>query len=165
MASTKEHVVLLKVNGGERPIFEMEAAASTAIKPGMLIYESAAGKVSPIASTNAPLRVWVAVEHPYQYVEDDMSAAPTSPVDKTYAAGDTVYFIKPQRGDLVRLRYETAANATLGAFLAGYGATEVGFVHAVTPDASTVTQALFAVVAAALTGVSGQVGWLKAEIL
>ena len=61
MASSVGHVVVLQVNGLERPVFEKQAKTAT-VKPGHLL-EISTGKVQPNSVAGAASVKMLAVEH------------------------------------------------------------------------------------------------------
>jgi len=110
MASSTPNIVVLQVNGGERPIFEKPSSA--AVTPGTLLTEGATtvAENSTAAKTGNFLKA-VAIENPY-------APLPTSsPLAQDYASGDTVRFVYPLPGDKLYLWLKSGANVAYGAAL------------------------------------------------
>lgn len=110
MASSTPNIILLQVNGNERPIFEK--AASAAVTPGTLLTEAATtiAENGTAARTGNFLKA-VAIENPY-------APLPTaSPLTQDYATGDIVRFIYPVAGDRVYMWLKSGQNVAYGAAL------------------------------------------------
>ncbi len=110
MASSTTHVVVVQVNGLERPVFE-KLANNGNVKPGHLL-EISSGKVQPGATAGAANVKMVAVEHGFRN-----TSGTTLNVETAYASGDTVPFIYPQAGDLLNMVLKSGQNVALGAKL------------------------------------------------
>ncbi len=110
MASSTSHVVVIQVNGLERPVFE-KLAGNANVKPGHLL-EISAGKVIPNATGGANNVKMVAVEHGFRN-----TSGTTLNVETAYANGDTVPFVYPQAGDVLNMVLASGQNVALGAKL------------------------------------------------
>lgn len=109
MASSSAHVIVLQVNGLERPVFEKQAATAT-VKPGHLL-EITAGKVQPNSVAGAGGVRMVAVEHGFR------NALTSLNIETPFPADDVVPFIYPQSGDLLYLILKSGQNVAAGAKL------------------------------------------------
>lgn len=110
MASSTPNIIVLQINGGERPIFEKPSSA--AVTPGTLLTIGATtlAENGTAAKAGHFLRA-VAVENPY-------APLPTSsPLAQDYASGDTVRFVYPQPGDMMYLWLKAGQNVAYGATL------------------------------------------------
>ena len=110
MASSTPHVILLQVNGLERPVFE-KLANGAAIKPGHLL-DSDGTDVVPHAVAKAAVVKMVAIEHGFRE-----TAGTTVNIETAYPDNDTVLFIYPQTGDLVYMILKSGENVAAGAAL------------------------------------------------
>jgi hypothetical protein len=110
MASSTPHVVVLQVNGLERPVFERQANTAT-VKPGHLL-ELASGKVQPNATAGANNVKMVAVEHGFRN-----PASGVMNLETAFPADDIVPFIYPQSGDLLYMILKQGQNVAAGAKL------------------------------------------------
>lgn len=133
MASSTPNIVVLQINGGERPI--MEKKSSAAVTPGTMLTIGATtlAEQGTAAKTGNFLRA-VAVENPY--APDPTVAA----LAQDYASGDTVRYVMPQPGDMLYCWLKSGANVAYGATLetatAGeLQATTTGAVVAVAEEA------------------------------
>ncbi len=154
MASSTPNIVLLQVNGSERPIFE--APAASAITPGDLIEKDSTGKLAPIASAGKVNGKLIALENPF--ASDPTATA----LAQTYAAGDQVRYIYAQRGDLVNARVAASQTVTIGSQL--ISTTTGGCLGTTTVDATTLDGALVALAEEAVT-TTGSAGRVKARIV
>jgi hypothetical protein len=110
MASSTPNIIVLQVNGGDRPIFEKPSSA--AVTPGTLLTIAATTVAENATAARAGnfLRA-VAVENPYAPI-------PTaSAISQDYASGDTVRFVYPEPGDMMYLWLKSGANVAYGATL------------------------------------------------
>ena len=105
MASSTPHVILLQVNGLERPVFEKQAGNGN-VKPGHLLALSS-GKVIPNATAKISTARAVAIEHGFRN-----TSGTTLNIETAYANDDTVPFIYPQSGDLVYMVLASGQNVT-----------------------------------------------------
>lgn len=108
MASTTPNIILLEVNGAERPIYEKPSSA--AVTPGTFLAEGAT-TVAENGTAKANILLALAVENPYAPVPT------TAAIDQDYASGDTVRFVYPQRGDKALAWLKSGANVAFGAKL------------------------------------------------
>ncbi|MCB0092370.1 MAG: hypothetical protein KDE54_30985 [Caldilineaceae bacterium] len=110
MANTAENTIVLGLNenGSERPIFD-DMLASATVTPGEFLAISSGALIphGTAAGTNV-LRL-VAVQ-PWA-----KTVAGTKGIDTTYASGDRVRYVMPQRGDSVYAFLEAGANVAKGA--------------------------------------------------
>lgn len=113
MASATPHIILLRVNGGdreERPIIDnILVKAANAVTPGDLVIFDA-GELKPnatAADVDAP-SMW-AVEFPY--IDPRITA--TDAIDTDYAAGTAARFIYGQAGDVIYAWIEASHAAVL----------------------------------------------------
>jgi hypothetical protein len=110
MASSAGHVVVLQVNGLERPVFEKLAKTAT-VKPGHLL-EISTGKVQPNGTAGAANVRMVAVEHGFRN-----TSGTTLNIDTAFPQDDIVPFIYPQSGDLLYMVLKQGQNVAIGAKL------------------------------------------------
>lgn len=110
MASSVGHVVVLQVNGLERPVFEKQAKTAT-VKPGHLL-EISTGKVQPNSVAGAANVKMLAVEHGFRN-----TTGTTLNIDTAYLQDDIVPFIYPQAGDLGYMVLKQGQNVAIGAKL------------------------------------------------
>lgn len=110
MASSTPHIVVLQVNGLERPVFEKQANTAT-VKPGHLL-ELSSGKVQPNATAGAANVMMVAVEHGFRN-----PPGTTLNLEQAFPADDIVPFIYPQGGDLLYMVLKQGQNVAAGAKL------------------------------------------------
>lgn len=108
MASSTPNIVLLEINGTERPIYEKKSSA--AVKPGEALAE-AATTVAPNGTAGADLLVAVALENPF--APDPTASA----LSQSYASGDTVRYVYPQPGDKLYMWLKSGQNVAYGAKL------------------------------------------------
>lgn len=110
MASSTPNVVVLQINGGERPIFEKKSSA--AVTPGAVLTIGATTLAENGTAARAGnfLRA-VAVENPY--APDPTLAA----LAQDYASGDTVRYVMPQPGDMLYCWLKSGQNVAYGATL------------------------------------------------
>lgn len=108
MASSTPNIVLLEINGTERPIYEKKSSA--AVKPGEALAE-AATTVAANGTAGADILVAVALENPF--APDPTVAA----LAQSYASGDTVRFVYPGRGDKLYMWLKSGENVAYGAKL------------------------------------------------
>ena len=125
MASSTPHVIVLQVNGLERPVFEKQAKLATA-KPGHLL-ELSTGKVQVQGTAGADVVRMVAVEHGFRN-----TSGTTINIETAYAADEIVPFIYPQAGDLLYMVLKSGQNVAAGAKLE---AATGGEVQAITTGA------------------------------
>lgn len=125
MASSTPHVVLLQVNGLERPVFE-KLAGNANVKPGHLLAISS-GKVIPNATAGIASTRMVAIEHAFRN-----TSGTTINLETGFAADDVVPFVFPQSGDLVYMVLASGETVAAGARLE---AADGGEVQAVTTGA------------------------------
>ena len=154
MASSTPNIVLLQVNGAERPVFE-KIAAST-ITPGDLVEVDSTGKLAAIASAGKVNGRLIALENPF--ASDPTLAA----LAQNYSAGDTVRYIYAQRGDLVNARVAASQTVVIGSQL--ISTTTGGCLGITTVDATTLEGALVAIAEVAVT-TTGSTGRVQARIV
>lgn len=154
MASTTPNIILLQVNGAERPIFERAAAA--AVTPGDLINVTSAGLVTPIAAANTPNARMFALENPY-------APDPTlTALAQAYATSDQVRYVHAQGGDMVYARLATSQTVAIGDVL-GPSAT-AGCLAKLTVDATTIAGAPCGIAEEAVT-TTGAVGRIRMRVI
>lgn len=110
MASSTGHVVVLQVNGLERPVFEKQAKTAT-VKPGHLL-EISTGQVQPNGTAGAANVKMVAVEHGFRN-----TVGTTWNIETAYPQNDIVPFIYPNAGDLLYMVLKQGQNVAIGAKL------------------------------------------------
>jgi hypothetical protein len=125
MASNTSHVVILQVNGLERPVSE-KPAGNANVKPGHLLGISS-GKVIPNATAGIATALMVAIEHGFRN-----TVGTTINIETAFPADDTVPFVYPQAGDLLYMVLKSGQNVTAGARLE---AATGGEVQAITTGA------------------------------
>jgi len=153
MAASTPRVILLEVNGAERPVFDDRVAAA-AITPGDLVELTSAGKLTPLAgATKIPAKVF-AVEQGF------VDAVNSQNIDVAYDANDMVSYVFAQGGDLIYARLAASQTVAVGDVL-GPSATAGQLVKQTAPgDVTTIAIAEQAV----STGV-GEVKRIKVRIL
>jgi hypothetical protein len=114
MASSTPHTILIRVNGGERPIYEAPAHTAN-VTPGDFLLLTGSGVTPNASAGDADGECLVAVENPY--LDPRVDTSPAIDTDYDYASGETVRYIIPQRGDIVYAWLETSGNVALGAAL------------------------------------------------
>ncbi|HHY54608.1 MAG TPA: hypothetical protein GYA08_04150 [Chloroflexi bacterium] len=139
MASSTPNVILLQVNGLERPVFEKNAGNAN-IKPGHLLAISN-GEVIPHATAAAAVVKMVAIEHGFRN-----TSGTTLNIETAYADGDAVPFVYPQAGDLVYMVLKSGENVAAGALLEAANGGEVrayttGYIIGAAEEAANATAA------------------------
>ena len=154
MASSTPNIVLLQVNGAERPVFEKIAAGT--ITPGDLVEVDSTGKLAAIASAGKVNGQLIALENPF-------ASDPTlTALAQNYAAGDTVRYVYAQRGDLVNARVAASQTVVIGSQL--ISTTTGGCLGITTVDATTLEGALVAIAEVAVT-TTGSTDRVQARIV
>lgn len=143
MASATPHTIVLRSNNPDNMMQRTQEApcqGAVTITPGMLLAWGTTNTVKPHATANGALQGRkVAIENPWSdhgviYSSDGPNIA------HDYAAGETVFFIFAQSGDVLYMLLEDGANATKGIALAPNGA---GALQLLTVDASAVEESVF----------------------
>ncbi len=154
MAKSTPSVVLLRSgntrNVADRPVFE--AIAGGAITPGHKItLDYSTTPPTAVAATGATVEpagpLHIAVTTPY----GDAANA----IDDAYASGDVVYYIVPQRGDVLYVLAAVGVSLALEDLVIDGGATTAGCfaeVSPATPDATVVANTIKGIVRTAVTG-------------
>jgi len=112
MASSTPNTIILFVNGAERQIVDKLVAATSTIKPGMLVEMSSATQVTPVASASKVNTRMVAIEAAWA---DDVTA---KAIDQAYDSADNVRVIYAQPGDLLYMWLAPSQTAVIGSVLA-----------------------------------------------
>jgi len=143
MAASAPHIILLQVNGSERPIYSDRTAANGNITPGALIELAGPTTVQPVATADKFNARMFALETAHAPLVN------TPNIDQPYAAGDTVYYVYAQPGDLVYAIIDANQTVAVGARLAASGVNGRLSVEATNVDATVVGIAEDAVVTGA----------------
>lgn len=154
MAASAPHIVLLQINGAERPIFEKIAGGT--VTPGDLLVMASTGKVTALASQGAVNQKMFALENPF--APDPTATA----LAQTYANLDNVRLIYAGRGDLVYARIADSQTIVAGDIL--QASATAGCLEKVTVGAGTLEGAAVGVAEEAVT-TSGAVGRCAVRIL
>ena len=154
MASSRPNIVLVQVNGAERPVLEKAAAA--AVYPGDLIEVTSAGLVTPVASAGKVNGKAFALENPF-------APDPTqSALAQAYVANDQVPHVYAQGGDMVNARLAAAQTVAIGDVLAS--SSTAGCLAKITVDATTLAGAPVAIADEAVT-TTGSTGRILVRVL
>jgi len=108
MAASTPRVILLEVNGAERPVFDDRVAAA-AIVPGDLIEVTAANKVTALAGATKIAGKLFAVEQGFSD-----NATNVLNIDHPYVADEMVSYIYAQGGDLLYARLAASQVVAIG---------------------------------------------------
>lgn len=132
---TTRSVILVRRNDRESQLNIYEAPADGAVRPGDILEEQADGTVRATVTDDYEGACLIAIEIPYPAISD--IRAGTDAVAINYADEETVFFVRPQQGDIVQVR---ATAAVLNrAVLATHGADTAGeVVTQATPVAGSV---------------------------
>lgn len=154
MAISRPNVVLVQVNGAERPVLEKPAA--TTIYPGDLVEVTSASALTPVASAGKVVGRAFALENPF-------APDPTqSALAQAYAANDQVQHTYAQSGDLVNARLAASQTVAVGDVLAS--SDTAGCLAKITVDATTLAGAPVAIAEEAVT-TTGSTGRILARVL
>lgn len=154
MALSRPNIVLVQVNGAERPV--LEKVAATTINPGDLIEVTSAGLVTPVASAGKVVGRAFALINPF-------APDPTqSALAQAYAANDQVPHVYAQSGDLINARLAASQTVSIGDVLAS--SATAGCLAKITVDATTLAGAPVAIAEEAVT-TTGSTGRILARIL
>lgn len=155
MASSTPNIVLLQVNGSERPIFE--APAASAITPGDLVSKNSSGNLASFSGANTLNSRMFALENPF--ASDPTQTA----LAQQWASGDSVHFIYGAPGDVVNARLAASQTIAIGDVL-GPSATAGCLAKITTVDATVVVDAPVGIAEEAVT-TTGSTGRIKVRIL
>lgn len=119
MASTASHTIVLRSNNPDnmmQRVREAPCQAGVTITPGMLIERGTTNTVKPHATGGGNAARMVAIENPWS--DHGNGAA----IDHAYAAGETVFYIDAQSGDVLYMFLEDEGNVAIEAALESDGA-------------------------------------------
>jgi len=153
MASSTPNIVLLQVNGSERPPFEALTAA--ALTPGDLVEKNSSGNLAAIASAGKVNGKLFVLENPF--ASDPTQTA----LAQTWASGDSARYVYAQRGDLVYARVAASQTVVIGSQM--ISTTTAGCLGVTTVDATTLDGALVGLAEEAVT-TTGSTGRVKVRI-
>ena len=154
MASSTPNIILLQVNGAERPIFERLAGGT--VTPGDHLTLGTNGRVTALAGAGAVSRKMFALENPFAPNPAQTALA------QTYAEHDNVRYVYAQPGDLVYARLAASQTIDVGDILVA--SATGGCLAKVTIDATVLTGAVVGVAEEAVT-TTGSTGRIKIRVL
>ena len=132
MAASAPRTILLQTSGSERPVYSDKSAANGNITPGALIELASATTVQPVAAADKFNARMFAVESAHAPLVNVPN------IDQPYAAGDSVYYIYAQPGDLLYAIIDANQTVAVGARLAASGVNGRLSVEATNVDATIV---------------------------